>query len=121
MGVVNGTVVDTSGAVVPDARVTVVNQETNIVSQKNTAADETFTIINLLPGNYVMTVEKGGFKKVALPVFKLDVNQTLTEKITLEVGSPSETVTVKADTLSVISQRPYPLLRPTHISHLFPA
>jgi Carboxypeptidase regulatory-like domain/TonB dependent receptor len=103
--VVNGTVVDSSGASVPDARVTIVNQETNIVSLKNTAADGTFAIINLLPGNYVITVEKGGFKKVALPVVKLDVNQTLTEKISLEVGSSSETVTVNADSVGVLLQR----------------
>jgi hypothetical protein len=69
---------------VPDAKVVVTNQDTNVVSQKNTGADGTFTIINLVnlvPGNYVLTVEKGGFKKAALPVFKLDVNQNLTEKI----------------------------------------
>jgi protocatechuate 3,4-dioxygenase beta subunit len=82
---VNGTVVDTSGAVVPDARVTVINQDTNVAGTKDTGADGTFTIINLLPGNYALTVEKGGFKKLALPIFKLDVNQTLTEKIKLEV------------------------------------
>jgi len=103
--VVNGTVVDTSGAMVPDARVIAVNQETNFASQKNTAADGTFTIINLLPGNYVLTVEKSGFKKAALPVFKLDVNQTLTEKIELQVGSSAETVTVSAESVGVMLQR----------------
>ncbi len=103
--VVNGTVVDSSGAVVPDARVVAVNQETNVASQKNTAADGTFAIINLLPGNYVLTVEKGGFKKAALPVFKLDVNQTLTEKIELQVGSSTETVTISAESVGVMLQR----------------
>jgi hypothetical protein len=65
--VVNGTVVDPSGAAVPDARVTVVNQETNVASTKTTNGGGTFNIINLLPGNYVLTVEKGGFKKIGLP------------------------------------------------------
>src|SRR5271165_2099386 len=101
--VVNGSVVDTSGAVVPDARVVAINQETNVVSQKATAADGTFTIINLLPGNYAVTVEKSGFKKAALPVFKLDVNQTLTERIELQVGSSAETVT--AESVGVMLQR----------------
>jgi hypothetical protein len=102
---VNGSVVDTSGAVVPDARVTVVNQETNVVSQRSTAPDGTFTIINLLPGSYVLTVQKDGFKRVALPPFKLDVNQTLTQQIHLEVGTPTETVTVSANAVSVMIQR----------------
>src|SRR5690242_6797605 len=71
--IVNGTVVDSSGASVPDAQVAVVNQNTNLVNGKKTSADGTFTIINLLPGNYILTVEKSGFKRVALPTFKLDV------------------------------------------------
>jgi len=103
--VVNGTVVDSSGATVPDAKVTVVNQATNVVSVKSTNVDGTFTIINLLPGNYTLTVEKSGFKKVALPAFKLDVNQTLTETIPLEVGASTETVTVSAESVGVLVQR----------------
>src|SRR5579872_2315113 len=103
--VINGTIVDTSGASVPDALVKVVNQETNVASEKRAAADGAFTIINLLPGNYVLTVEANGFKKVALPVFKLDVNQTLTQRITMEVGSTSETVTVNAESVGVMVQR----------------
>ena len=102
---VNGTVVDPTGAGVPDARVDVVNQDTNVRTQRATGGDGAFTILNLLPGNYVLTVEKQGFKKVALPVFKLDVNQILTQKITLEVGATTETVTVSADAVSVMVQR----------------
>src|SRR5690348_17149642 len=75
--VVTGTVVDVSGGPIPDATVTVVNQATNVRSQKKTAADGTFTILNLLPGEYVLTVQKEGFKTAGLPPFKLDVNQTL--------------------------------------------
>src|SRR5579871_242725 len=102
---VNGIVRDASGATVPDAKVTVVNTATNLTFQKNTSADGAFNIINLLPGNYVLTVERSGFKKVALPQFKLDVNQTLTENITLEVGTSTETVTVSAESVGVLLQR----------------
>ena len=94
---ITGTVLDTTGGTIPDATVTVVNQATNIQSQKRTAADGVFTILNLLPGDYVLTVEKEGFKKAALASFKLDVNQTLTQTITLAVGSSTETVEVSAD------------------------
>ena len=45
----------------PDAKVTVVNQETNTASTKNSSPDGSFTIINLLPGNYALTAEKSGF------------------------------------------------------------
>ncbi len=103
--VVNGTVVDPSGASVPDAKVTVVNTETNVTSSKNSSGDGVFAIINLLPGNYALTVEKEGFKKAALPVFKLDVNQTLTQTITLQLGSSADTITVSADSVAVMIQR----------------
>ena len=103
--VVTGTVLDTTGGAVPEATVTVVNQATNVRSQKRTAGDGTFTILNLLPGDYVLTVEKEGFKKAALPLFKLDVNQTLTQTITLSVGSSTETVTISADAVDVMVQR----------------
>src|SRR5580698_2474020 len=102
---VNGSVTDPSGAAVPDARVTVVNQDTNVASSKNTNADGTFTIINLLPGNYTLTASKAGFKNVALPPFKLDVNQTLTQNLHMEVGASTDTVTVSADSVSVMIQR----------------
>jgi hypothetical protein len=102
---VNGSVTDPSGAAVPDARVTAVNQDTNVASSKNTNADGTFTIINLLPGNYSLTVSKGGFKNLALPPFKLDVNQTLTQNLHMDVGASTDTVTVSADSVSVMIQR----------------
>jgi hypothetical protein len=104
-GVVNGTVVDTTGGIVTDAKVTVVSQETSVASVRNTNSDGAFTIINLLPGNYVLSVEKTGFKKAALPPFKLDVNQTLTQRITLEVGATSETVLVSESSVEVMVQR----------------
>jgi hypothetical protein len=94
---VNGTVLDSSGGTVPNAGVKVTNEDTNIVSDKTSNADGTFTIINLLPGNYMLSVEKGGFKTITLPVFTLDVNQILTEKLTMSVGSSAETVTVTAE------------------------
>ena len=103
--VVNGIVQDATGAAVPEATVSIVNQETNVVTQKTTNSGGAFAIINLLPGNYVLTVEKSGFKKVVLPVFKLDVNQTLSQNITLQVGATSETVTVNADAVGVMIQR----------------
>ena len=102
---VTGTVLDTSGGSVPEASVTVVNTATNFRSRKATAADGTFTILNLLPGEYTLTVEKEGFKKAVLPPFKLDVNQNLTQTIMLAVGSSTETVTINAESVDLMVQR----------------
>jgi hypothetical protein len=102
--VVTGTVLDSSGAVVPGATVKVVNQDTNIVSAKQTNGAGLFTIINLLPGRYVLTVTKAGFKTVALPVFELEVNQTLNQSITMPVGAATETVEVSASSVAATIQ-----------------
>jgi len=103
--VVNGMVVDPTGASVPGARVTITNQQTNVASSKITGQDGTFVIINMLPGSYVLTAEKTGFKKTVLPVFQLDVNQTLTEQISLQVGQVTETVTVTETAVGAMIQR----------------
>lgn len=103
--VVTGLVVDPTGAAVPEASVSVVNSDTGVASQKSTSSEGAFTIVNLLPGTYVLSVEKEGFKKVQLAPFTLDVNQTLTQRITLEVGATSQTVTVNADAVDTMIQR----------------
>ncbi|MGO9640909.1 MAG: TonB-dependent receptor domain-containing protein [Candidatus Acidiferrales bacterium] len=88
--------VDSSHAAVPDATVKVTEQSTNLVTEKDTNRDGAYTITNLLPGRYILTVEKQGFKTVALPTFSLDINQVITENIKLEVGQVTEVVHVSA-------------------------
>lgn len=94
---VTGVLLDDTGKTVPAALVKVTSQATNIVTDRETNEDGTFTIVNLLPGSYVLTVEKSGFKTITLPAFTLDVDQTLTEKLTMQVGSTEETVQVTAE------------------------
>src|SRR6202050_525652 len=98
---VNGVVLDTTGNTIQGASVKVANQETNIVSTIQTNQDGTFTIINLLPGTYVMSVEKSGFKTITLPVFTLDVNQIVTQKLTMQIGAMQETVTVTGQAMQL--------------------
>ena len=100
---VTGVVVDTAGRSIEAALVKVISQATNVVAQQQTNADGTFTIINLLPGKYVLAVEKSGFKTITLPAFALDVNQNLTEKLTMEVGSTQETVIVTGEAMQLQS------------------
>jgi hypothetical protein len=101
---VTGTVIDSSGATVPGAQVKVVNQDTNVTSEKTTNTAGQFTVINLLPGRYALSVSKNGFKTLALPVFELQVNQTLTENVTMQVGSVTETVEVSASSVAATIQ-----------------
>lgn len=103
--VVNGAVLDTSRATVPDTLVQLTSQDTNITDKANTNSAGDFEFLNVLPGHYVLTAEKAGFKKVALPPFELQVNQTLTENITLELGATNQTVEVSAASVGEMIDR----------------
>ncbi len=50
-GIIVGTVLDSSGAAVPDATVAVVNQETNVTISASTDPSGSFTVPYLVPGN----------------------------------------------------------------------
>ncbi len=100
---VTGIVLDNAGKTIPAALVKVTSQDTNVTSEIATNDDGTFTIINLLPGKYVLTVEKSGFKNITLPAITLDVNQILTEKLTMQVGSTQETVTINGEAVQIQS------------------
>ena len=98
----SGTVVDSSGAVIPGAQVRIVD------AAKGTAAREVttdeggrFQAINLQPGAYTLTVELSGFKKSQTSI-TLDVNTKLdVGQIMLEVGQVSEVVNVTGEAPAV--------------------
>ncbi|HJP90349.1 MAG TPA: carboxypeptidase regulatory-like domain-containing protein [Pyrinomonadaceae bacterium] len=93
-GRISGTVVDSSGAVVPDATVTVINSATN--AARNAVTDESgfYTVTNLPVGTYTVTVERQGFKKANQTDNVLTADQRLTVNVTLEPGNVSETVEI---------------------------
>ncbi|HKY41698.1 MAG TPA: carboxypeptidase-like regulatory domain-containing protein, partial [Pyrinomonadaceae bacterium] len=79
-----GTVRDTTGAVVANAAVTARNPATNI-SRDATSNDEgIYRIVNLPPGEYEVTVEAPNFKKSVLPKVVVTVGQAAELNVTLE-------------------------------------
>ena len=60
---INGTVADSSGAVIPAAEVTVTNNSTHVVSHAVTSSAGTFIVVGLNPGQYSVAVVAAGFKK----------------------------------------------------------
>src|SRR5207248_128071 len=60
-----GTVTDTSGAAVPNARVTIAEVNTGITRNANTNESGNYIFPNLPPGNYTVTVDLTGFKRAA--------------------------------------------------------
>lgn len=54
-----GTVADKSGAIIPSAQVTLTNLATNVTQTVQSNNNGNYQILQLLPGNYQVTVEKG--------------------------------------------------------------
>ncbi len=94
-GTITGTVTDPSGAVVPKARITVLNQATNAIRNAETNDDGDFTVALLPPGRYQVTVESAGFRKSIFSDINVDVDQTVRADFALEVGAATEEVRVK--------------------------
>ena len=94
--VLNGTVRDASGAVVPGATITLTNTSTNFkqVTQSNSTGN--YTLVNISPGNYVASVAKDGFAQQNSPDFVLSVNQTATINFDLQIGTTESMVQVAA-------------------------
>jgi hypothetical protein len=95
-GVLQGRVVDSTGAAVPEAKVSIQNEETGTGSVVSTNSDGNFTQSFLLPGNYQVTVEKPGFQKYLTNHIRVDVAQTVGLEVSLKIGEITTTMEVTA-------------------------
>jgi hypothetical protein len=89
-----GTVRDASGAVIPGATVTVTDTGKGTTSVKQTDTEGNYSVPNLLPGTYNVTVEMKGFKRSVANNVVLDIDQKANLDFALETGGASETVEV---------------------------
>ncbi|MBV9772251.1 MAG: TonB-dependent receptor, partial [Bryobacterales bacterium] len=97
-----GTILDASGAGVPDATVTAKNQATAGVRTAMTGATGTFSIPNLPVGNYDVSVEKPGFSVLRFRNIPLTVAQDLTLNGMIEVGAVNQSVEVAGNSVPPI-------------------
>lgn len=101
-GTINGTLVDPSGAPIPNAKVTVTNTDQGIVLREvTTDADGFYTVPKLVVGHYAVTIEAAGFKRVTVSGIELNVAQVQRSDVRMEVGDVQATVTVEAGALQV--------------------
>jgi len=99
---INGTVTDPSGAVVPGATVAAVNEDTNASRDTQTGNTGAYSISNLVPGKYDITIEKSGLKTVKFAAVTLTVDQALTLDAKLDISVASQTVTVEGTSVAPI-------------------
>ena len=92
-GTIAGTITDQVNAVLPKASVTITNKDTGNSRVIQTASDGSFQVPSLAPGMYDVIVEAPGFQPVVSPV-EVVTGQTTTVRLTLQVSTRTEAVTV---------------------------
>ncbi len=93
-GVIQGAVLDSSGAVLPGVDVTIVNVDTNLTQSRTTGPDGRFVFLQLPPGPYKATFRLSGFGTHVQDGIDLTVGQAISLNPRLSVGNLTETVTV---------------------------
>jgi hypothetical protein len=91
-----GTVRDASGAVVPDAKITLTNTATGISQPKTTGADGNYEFLTVKAGAYIVTAEKGGFSLALVDDVEVQVAARMRVDLAMAVGQVTEKVTVTA-------------------------
>ena len=97
-GTITGQVVDTSEAVVPSARVTLVNPATGQMVTMETTSEGTYTFLSLTAGRYEVSAEKAGFRKAQAANVIVQVSTTTRLDIKMELGALQETVQIESTT-----------------------
>src|SRR6266850_4467728 len=100
-GTIRGIVLDSSGAMVPNAQVTATNIATNAERSATATDGGEYVIPDLPAGTYTVKGKGKGFKETVATGVELHVASTANVNLKLEVGSTSETVTVEAQTVRV--------------------
>jgi hypothetical protein len=98
-GSINGTVTDTSGAVVQNAAVKIHNLATGLEQATTTKADGSFNVTDLPVGTYSVTFSRDGFKNEVHSRIEVQGNRTTTVNGSLQPGEVTATVTVTATPL----------------------
>jgi len=93
-GIISGRVTDPSGAVVPNAQITVTQTDTNVDAASATNSEGLFRVPSLRDGPYRVTITAAGFKKAVRDGLTLRLGENLNVEMTLDVGSVSEAVEV---------------------------
>ncbi len=89
-----GTVTDPSGAAVPNAKVIAVNQGTKLEYAAQSSDSGVYTIPFLPIGDYVMTAEAAGFRKLVSTSIKLEINQIARIDLKMVIGDLTQEVTI---------------------------
>ncbi len=100
-GTLRGQVLDPSGAVVPNAEVTVTNQDTGVSVRVTTTSAGTYSFPSLIPGLYKINVEAKGFKSFVKKDASVIANQDNVADAQMDLGVASEVIEVTGGAVEV--------------------
>ena len=116
-GGITGVVADSTGAIVPNATVKLVNVNTGSENTATASEDGIYTFTSLPPGNYIVSVTSGSFAEQKLNV-EVQVGRTTNANFTLGASDVSATVEVTAEGVQATSSNSDAVLNETAIQNL---
>ena len=104
-GSISGTVQDSSGGAIANAKITVLNTDQNVtVKTLNSGGNGEYSATQLPVATYTVTAEAPGFKRASRTSVPVNVNDKLTINFNMEVGAVTEEVKVEESPLQVEMQ-----------------
>jgi Carboxypeptidase regulatory-like domain/TonB dependent receptor len=105
-GQISGHVADSSGAAIPNVAITLSNAATGAIRSTLTTSAGDYEFPDVQPGNYSLQATHPSFKTDTTQNLELQVQQSLRQDFTLQVGEVSQTVTVEASAALLQSDNP---------------
>ncbi|GEM_PF-4137487 len=93
------------GKVVIGAYVKIENVQTGVFNQMTTNKSGIYDIVGLIPGQYIITIERQGFKQVVQKDVSVRIDTTTRIDVDLQVGSIMETVTINTEPTILQTER----------------
>jgi hypothetical protein len=93
---VTGVIHDSGSGLVAGAKIVLRNLDSSIESRADSNSSGNYVFLNVAPGRYSLEASSSGFQTSKVPELSLQVNQTATIDLTLQVGAVQQTVTVEA-------------------------
>ena len=97
-----GNVTDQTGAVLPGARVTVVNTSTNFTRSVTASADGIYSVSSLPPGSYTLRISQAGFQDSVTTDVPVTLNNATRVDAQLQLGQVQESVSVTAESAALL-------------------
>ena len=101
-GSFSGTVTDSTGALVPKAKITATNVATGISREMETDESGTYRLTNMSPGVYDVRIEHEGFKSVLFSHVSLNVDAVLTLDVKLTVSAVRENLVITSESVAPV-------------------